>query len=132
MTVTQLEAVHSDGHSITCRLEASESGPPWTVNVVLPEGVKVSGQAEDIFDALCETRRGLEARGYILCCNGARVDAYPSAMSRSMSDGRLVYRLRMGKKARRRDLLDVFRPAPSDKVGTVAEQREYFDRWLKI
>lgn len=47
--------------------------------------------ADDFFDALRQIRLELETQNVMILCNGARIDAYPSGMSRQMSLGRIVY-----------------------------------------
>ena len=38
--------------------------------------------ADDFFDALRQIRLELETQNAMILCNGARIDAYPSGMSR--------------------------------------------------
>jgi len=114
----------------------------------LPDGVRMTLQAdglgpwsapgEDYFDALCNLRLELEAAGLRICVTGARVDAHPSGLSRDMGGGQMVYLLRRRRLAdrllgRRRGrtgrLVDLLSPAPCELVGTVAEQREFFENW---
>jgi hypothetical protein len=105
-------------------------GPSSSINLFASDGMRISGTGEDFLRRLSPSSgANWESRGYLLCCNAARVDAYPSAMRRSMGGGLLVDRLRMGKQGRRRDLLDGLAPAPVEKVGIVADQRAYSDRW---
>src|SRR5690606_2463984 len=59
--------------------------------------------AEDYFSALCSVRLHLEERGMFLLCAGASEDVFPSLMSIDMSEGRMAYHLRMGRKAARSD-----------------------------
>jgi hypothetical protein len=83
----------------------------------------------DLFDALQKLRLQLEPLGWIPLCNGARTDCYPSGMARDMGGASSVYELTIGK-AGRFPLVGLFEPAPSDKVGTVADQDAYFQQWL--
>lgn len=41
----------------------------------------------DLFGALVKFRLRLEENGYVLLCNGARKDAYPSRMAREIGGG---------------------------------------------
>ena len=52
--------------------------------------------ADDFFDALRQIRLELETQNAMILCNGARIDAYPSGMSRQMSLGLIVYLNQMG------------------------------------
>lgn len=85
----------------------------------------------DLFEALAALRLRLEQDQYLLLCNGARKDAYPSRMSREMGGGRKIYLLKQGVQGRREDLVDIFGAAAYDQVGTVAEQRSAYDAWIR-
>lgn len=82
-----------------------------------------------VWHALGALRAQLDPAGVRLYCQGARIDAYVSGMSVSMSDGWLAYILRSWRRPRSRDLVNVLDPAPLRKIGTVAEQAQYFERW---
>jgi hypothetical protein len=84
----------------------------------------------DLFEALRALRRTLEAEDMRLLCAGARIDVYPSGMSRSMSAGRKAYVLRLGSPARTDDLVDIFAHAASEEVGTVEQQEQYYKNWV--
>jgi len=88
-------------------------------------------EAEDAFEALCRIRVRLERDGCMILCNGARKDAYPSRLSRQMGAGLSVYAFKDGQPARIEDRLDTFGPAGADQVGSVAEQRTMFERWIR-
>ena len=85
----------------------------------------------DLFECLCKLRIFLERQGLKILCNGARIDAYPSPMSRDMSGGLKLYRLKMGERSKRSDLLRIFDRAEPSQVGTVDEQLTYYQNWLK-
>jgi hypothetical protein len=98
-----------------------------------------SARGPDLFEALCALRRQLEPLGIRICVSGARIDVYPSGMSRDMGGGQMAYLLgkpgRLGRLLRfhvlRRGLLvDIFSPAPCDLVVSVAEQERYFQEWV--
>jgi hypothetical protein len=91
----------------------------------------VSIEADDVFAALVKLRLQLEDRDRLLLCNAARKDAYPSRMLREMGGGRKSYLLRQGQQASKRDLIDVFEPAAYEQVGTVEEQRQEYEKWLR-
>jgi hypothetical protein len=100
---------------------------PWRLEAEGPTGTLVA-EADDLFTALVELREQLEAAGWLLQVNGARVDAYPSRMALD-SGGRQLYVLRPGRHATGEDLVDTLAPLEDGRAGTVAEQRENFDRW---
>ncbi|MCT7981394.1 hypothetical protein [Laspinema olomoucense] len=86
-------------------------------------------EGKDVFDGFCELRLFLEKKGWNILCNGARVDAYPSSMSRDMGGGMKLYHLQIGKRPQRSDLLRIFDKAEPNKIGTIEEQRLYYERW---
>lgn len=99
-----------------------------------------SARRPDVFDAFCEIRRQLEPEGIRICVSGARVDVYPSGMSREMGGGHMAYVYRKPNILRRLllwipsvapyKLVYIFSPAPCDLVVSVDEQESYFDRWM--
>lgn len=86
--------------------------------------------AGDLFDALILIRLETEKHGYLMLCNGARRDAYPSRASRQMGGGRRLYLFKNGMQAQRKDWVDIFEPAEYEQVETVAEQRVAYETWL--
>ncbi|WP_189971958.1 hypothetical protein [Streptomyces violascens] len=51
-------------------------------------------------------------------------------MNIQMGRGLQIQIRRMGSPATREDQVDIFGAADPDTIGTVAEQRQYFERWL--
>lgn len=83
----------------------------------------------NLFAAINQFRLYLEQNGYVLLCNAARCDAYPSNMALGAGGWRL-YRLKFGMQAKMEDLIDIFDPAPPGLVCTVAKQRANYEKWL--
>ncbi|MCU7823133.1 hypothetical protein [Kitasatospora sp. DSM 101779] len=98
--------------------------------IVLSDGSSLEWRSvgEDFFEALTDIRLRVEPLGYSLLCNGARVDAYPSGFSREASRGRSLYLLQIGRAARKQ--VDIFAYAAPSSVGTVMEQRSFYESWL--
>jgi hypothetical protein len=86
-------------------------------------------EGRDVFDCLCQLRHFLERIGWNILCNGSRIDAYPSSMSRDMGGGMKLYHLKLGKRPQRSDLLRIFERAEPDQIGTIEEQRAYYEKW---
>lgn len=84
---------------------------------------------EDLFEALIALRKELEKTGYRLLCAGARVDVFPSGMSRSMGGGRKAYITQLGEPAT--DTIDIFAEAEPGAVGTVEQQKEFHTKWIR-
>lgn len=93
----------------------------------IPSRDFVSG---DVFQCLCEAREYLRNYDTILLCNGARLDAYPSRMSRQMSGGLAIYISTMGRPNSEGDMVDLFGEAPAERIATVEEQRQFHRNWL--
>ena len=88
------------------------------------------GEGPDLFEALAQARRGLEAQDVLLGCNGARCDVFPSAMQRQAGWGRRAYVLTMPRTTARLAVVDIFAVAPElSELATVDAQRAWFGRW---
>ena len=84
--------------------------------------------ADDFFDALRQIRLELETQNVMILCNGARIDAYPSGVSRQMSLGRIAYLNQMGQPAQQK--VAIFDKTEANWVASVAEQDKYYHAWL--
>lgn len=93
------------------------------------DSLGVAGSGDDLFDAMRALRVQLESRGLLLMCAGARVDAWPSGMSRDMSRARRVYINRIGQPSQNH--VDIFAECDADQVGTVEAQQKHYDSWVK-
>lgn len=105
--------------------------PSISMKLVMPGETPMAFEGNDLFESMKSLRRHLEQREMLLLCNGARVDSYPSQMSRQMGHARRVYLATMGQQTRREDLVDIFGEAPVEKIGSVDAQRAYHDDWLR-
>lgn len=119
-----------DGALKDLHVKVSED-EPWQLEFCGPDGVVRHFQAPDLFEALRAMRENLEGDGYQLLCAGARPDVTPSGMSRSMGGGRKAYIVRQGRPASRDEMVDIFDYAEANLVGTVRQQREYFQAWVQ-
>lgn len=137
---TELRREVNMGESLV--LEACRNGKPQmatiflavdvhgssSVDIMLDDKLAVKGLGLDLFDALVDARRSLEAAGAMIACNGARRDVYPSEMLRQSTGGRRAYVLsdRRGPQTS----VDIFEPADWSSIASVDEQREEFLRWV--
>lgn len=92
---------------------------------------KIEESASDFFTALCRVRVRLEKEGLNLHCYGSSLNVRPSGMGRDMGLGMRAYRMTIGKHVRISDLVGIFDMGPDITLATVAEQKEYFETWLK-
>jgi hypothetical protein len=122
-----LRVALADGGLSSLAVEVPEF-PPWRLMV---SGLGFSERefhGRDLFESLNELRIELEKSGCQLLCAGARVDVFPSGMSRSMGGARKAYVLPFGTPAT--ELLDIFDNAEPALVGTVVQQQEYHSKWV--
>ncbi|MEU8686604.1 hypothetical protein [Streptomyces sp. NPDC048611] len=98
----------------------------FTVTADGPWG-RVTGRADDCFEALTRIREQIEPQGWLLGVNGSRRDTWPSGMCRG-TGGFLVYWLRPGLRPTSADRVQTFHPAPPGTLATVAEQIA-FEKW---
>lgn len=94
-------------------------------------GKEITSTDHDYFSAMCSIRRILEQEGSWLICYGASRNVYPSGMSRSMGAAVKAYKLEMGSPGRMSDLVCIFDAGPDVVPATVAEQEEFFKKWLE-
>jgi hypothetical protein len=99
---------------VPCRLEAA--GPTGSVVV----------DGHNLWAATVALREQLEAEGWLLQVEGARLDVHPSGMSRDVGK---AYVLRPGRRAVREDLVETLAPLSDGQAATVADQRAFFERW---
>jgi hypothetical protein len=103
---------------------------PWRMELRTQSGMEFISTARDLFASMQEIRTGLEVPGYKLLCNGARLDVFPSGMSRDMSGGMVAYVLTMGKYTTPEDIVRIIDPAAPEQIASVMQQEEFHKRWL--
>ena len=86
---------------------------------------------DDYFHCLVNMREYCDSIGFKILCNGARYDVYPSRMGRQMSEGKLAYKMHLGKQASEDDLVDIFLETDSEFIGTKEEQEKFYKKWIK-
>jgi hypothetical protein len=117
-----------DGEPVEARVRFAV-GDVCAVEVRVGDGV-ASGRGADLFEALIGARLGLEARGVLLGCNGARRDVHPSAMQRQAGSARRAYVLLMPRTGEKLRVVDIFAAAPDRSVlASVDGQRAWFESW---
>ncbi len=126
-----LEAVNVDGRRQNIMIGVSYGDPVYFSLRFLGDEVDFSIEAPDAFAALNAARAKFEPQGWRFLCNGARRDCFAFGAQIRADLGEQVFQLKPGKPAARDDLLNIFMPAEAGMVGTLAEQRAFFDDWLK-
>ncbi len=84
----------------------------------------------DLFRCLAKFRQEIEPSGWIVICNAARLNAWQSGMSSSMSGGTKVYLL-CPKEEGKPTLVDSFAEAPLSDVATFDLQRAWVQNFYK-
>lgn len=95
------------------------------------QGKRIEGKASDYFAALCSIRIELEKAGLTPVCYGASLNVYPSGMARDMGQGKVAYKMQLGRHATKEDLVRIFETGPDFVPSTVAQQRNYFNEWVR-
>ncbi len=102
--------IRCDSKIIERKIEITTS-TPWELRLLSEseKEIEYSCKGTDLFECLTMLRsKYLEKKECFILCNGSRMDVYPSRMSRQMSGGKKAYVIRLGKQARRSDLIDIF------------------------
>lgn len=104
---------------------------PWEVSLGVPQVEGQTFEGGDLFVALQSLRGELDQHGIMICCNGARRDAWPSPMSRDTGGARKLYIHSMGEPAHRDSLVGIFDEAPPDALSSVQEQAQFHQAWVE-
>jgi hypothetical protein len=120
----------SGGAIMSSTLSYSDTAP-WRIQLDYGVVSETVFDGDDLFACLCSVRRAIEHEACQLLCNGARLDAYPSPMSREMGGGRMVYLLQKGQHGRPGNLVDAFAFSDPSTIATVEEQKKFYFDWLE-
>ena len=128
----ELKISHADGSIEVGDVEtAGPSGSPLRCRMTFRSDRRnLTFENSDFFECLIELCQALEKEEAKALCHGARKDTYPSGMARDMSNGMVAYQLELGRHGRTEDVVHIFDPAPAELIGTVREQRDFFEAWL--
>ncbi|MEO3852274.1 hypothetical protein ABGB09_32395 [Streptomyces sp. B8F3] len=118
-----------DGIPVAWTAAADFREGAWRLKIESPSAVEFEAAGDDLFEALRQARSSLEPRGIRLCCNGARIDTWPSGQARQHG-AQVVYVHRLWLPPTVRDLVPTLGAADASRIGTVAEQEEFHARHL--
>ncbi|WP_181788235.1 hypothetical protein [Streptomyces phytophilus] len=113
-----------DGTPVAWTATVDHHEDAWRLKIESSSAVEWEGEGADLFEALRQARGCLEPKGVRLCCNGARIDTWPSRMAREHGAW-VVYVHRRWLPTTVRDLVPVLGAADAGRIGTVAEQDDY-------
>jgi len=119
----------SDGSKCPATFIWDEDEFPRCTLILRYEEGEIVAVEDDYFEAMCTIRKQLEPDGIVPVCYGASRNCFPSAMSRDMGQGILVYNMTMGIHATREDLVTIFKSGDDVDPVTVEEQVAFFDEW---
>ena len=91
----------------------------------------ISSEAEHFWGALIKLRKILETQNIRLYCKGCARNVYPSPMILDMGDARVAYKMTLGKRVLKEDLVSIFDPCEPEEYATLEEQEEFFKTWIK-
>ena len=94
-------------------------------------GRELLAQESDYFASFCAIREQLEADQLIPFCYGASLNVYPSGMCRDMGSGMVAYKIEMGQRANRDNLVNIFEQGDDVIPSTLSQQRDFFKQWLQ-
>jgi hypothetical protein len=102
-------------------------GRKWTLEFTSPITEKLSFNEGDVFECLTQLRLELAKYGCKPLCAGARIDVYPSGMSRDMGGGKLLQVFSSEPTKEWEDVTHVwiFDYAEPDLIASVEEQFNY-------
>lgn len=102
-----------------------------TINLNVIDKSFFSLERSNFFDCLIDIRNSLAALNWIILCNGARKDVYPSGMRRQMNKGLMAYQLTFGQAVADSDLVDIFQECSEENITTPELQKVYFEEWFE-
>jgi hypothetical protein len=111
-------------------LTTSRRGRDWLLTITSPDGRSWAARNRTCSKALRALRRILDPLGIRLGVNGARRDAWASGMQCDMGEGHVVYLL-AEELASRPEQVSTLGPAPLSRVGTVHDQDQQHEQWLR-
>ncbi len=121
-----VSVLENDGSLHDCQMRFWSADEQCALRLDCGDSIGQVHYGDDYFTCLTALRRSIENESRQLLCNGCRINAVVSRMSRSMSRGRKAYLVTLGREAELEDLVDIFDPAPPDTVGKVNEQAAFF------
>lgn len=120
--VTTLVAQSRSGATESVQIELLETHP-HRIACMRQDCTIREFEAGNFFRCLSLFREELEREGFLLCCQGARLDITLSGMQAQMSDGLHAYTFDPQTRTVNQTEVYILDPAPCSEVGTVEEQR---------
>ncbi|MDD0998453.1 hypothetical protein M5G20_21650 [Pseudomonas sp. TNT2022 ID1044] len=100
-----------------------------TMKVMLENGWTTQTSGADIYECLGKIIKELPNAKFL--CKGAKLNVRPSSMSSQMGAGIMAYEHKLGVKASRKDIVNIFDYDDEQIVNDPQMQTDYFFRWLE-
>jgi hypothetical protein len=121
----QLHTVDGDGRIAPIALRVAGNPGATVLHARSLERDYGTFTGADLVDCLGDLRLRLEADGLLLCCQGARVNVWPSGQLRQFADGRQGYVLTRRARGQVHEIVDLLDPAPPAQAVSVEDQRMF-------
>ncbi|KQZ87281.1 MULTISPECIES: hypothetical protein [unclassified Pseudomonas] len=108
-------------------IEYDERKPAMTVT--LENGWTTQTTGSDIYECLGKIIKELPNIKFL--CKGAKLNVRPSSMSSQMGSGIMAYEHKLGIKASRNDLVNIFDYDDEEIINDPQMQTDFFFRWLE-
>ncbi|VVO59973.1 hypothetical protein [Pseudomonas fluorescens] len=100
-----------------------------TIQITLESGWTKKFSGLDIYECLGKIIKSFPNVKFL--CKGAKINVRPSSMSSQMSCGVMAYEHKLGVRASRKDLVNIFQYDDQDIINDPQMQTDFFHRWLK-
>jgi hypothetical protein len=99
------------------------------IQITLENGWTKKFSGLDIYECLGKIIQSLPDVKFL--CKGAKINVRPSSMSSQMSCGIMAYEHKLGVRAKRKDLVNIFQYDDQDIINDPKMQTDFFYRWLE-
>lgn len=111
----------------TAILDYDERTP--TMKITLENNWTTHTSGLDIYECLGKIIKELPHIKFL--CKGAKISVRPSSMSSQMGSGIIAYEHKLGVRASRKDIVNIFDYDDQDIINDPQLQTDYFFRWLE-
>ncbi|SDU54144.1 hypothetical protein [Pseudomonas mandelii] len=126
MTIKKIPIVVG-GKPETATLDYDERVP--VIRLALENGWSEEFKGSDIYECLGKIIKSLPEIKFL--CKGAKLNVRPSSMSSQMTSGIMAYEHKIGVRATRKDIVNIFDYDDKEIINEPRLQTEFFHRWLE-
>jgi hypothetical protein len=99
-----------------------------TMKITFENGRTTQTSGADIYECLGKIIKQLPNVKFL--CKGAKLNVRPSSMSSQMGSGIMAYEHKLGAKASRKDIVNIFDYDDEEIINDPQMQTDFFFRWL--